>query len=283
MSLLIKTLVRDGVHLFTANSGLVNSTVLEQKEYLIVIDTMLFPHDSKELSEQLKLLRKPVKYIINTHWHSDHCYGNKWVAENCTVIIAQNSFLNTIKKEKNLLNPNRPSFIDKYNFVYPDITFEKTLKLKADYPIEIYSGPGHSEDSSYVYLPEQRIVICGDTVLNSTTNLIALPYFYWGNSQDLLNTLQKIHHLKCTDIITGHGNPVADEKILQDIHYLENLLNLSNILFKENTHLNKDSFLKKLQSRISVTDCLESLKPDEIWVKRIHELNLEKLAAEFFK
>ena len=108
--------ISDNITLFSGTS-FVNSVLIEFEKFLIVIDTMLLPKDSKELSLLIKKKNKPIKYILNTHWHSDHCYGNRFIKDENTLIIAHKRFLETITAEKNTLYPNHKKFINKSNFV----------------------------------------------------------------------------------------------------------------------------------------------------------------------
>lgn len=49
---------------------------------VVVVDTSLTPGSAKEtLAALRKLTTKPVRYVINTHWHDDHIMGNQVYAE----------------------------------------------------------------------------------------------------------------------------------------------------------------------------------------------------------
>jgi cyclase len=55
-----------------------NSVFIINHEHVIVVDTTLTPGSAREvLAELRKLTSKPVKYVINTHWHDDHIMGNQ--------------------------------------------------------------------------------------------------------------------------------------------------------------------------------------------------------------
>ena len=55
-----------------------NSVFIVNDEDVIVVDTTLTPGTAKELLAALrKLTDKPVRYVINTHWHDDHIMGNQ--------------------------------------------------------------------------------------------------------------------------------------------------------------------------------------------------------------
>ena len=55
-----------------------NSVFIINDNDVVVVDTTLTPGSAMEvLSALRKLTNKPVKYVINTHWHDDHVMGNQ--------------------------------------------------------------------------------------------------------------------------------------------------------------------------------------------------------------
>jgi cyclase len=55
-----------------------NSVFIINDDDVIVVDTSLTPSTARELLAALrKLTNKPVKYVVNTHWHDDHIMGNQ--------------------------------------------------------------------------------------------------------------------------------------------------------------------------------------------------------------
>lgn len=75
--------VADGVYaaIRTEPPGLTvngNSVFIINDDDVVVVDTTLTPGRAKEeLAALRKLTSKPVKYVINTHWHDDHIMGNQ--------------------------------------------------------------------------------------------------------------------------------------------------------------------------------------------------------------
>ena len=55
-----------------------NSVLIINEDHVVVVDTTLTPGSAREvLNELRKLTSKPVRYVINTHWHDDHIMGNQ--------------------------------------------------------------------------------------------------------------------------------------------------------------------------------------------------------------
>jgi len=55
-----------------------NSSVVVNDEEVLLVDSHITPAAATELLEELRTLTdKPVKYVVNTHWHFDHAHGNQ--------------------------------------------------------------------------------------------------------------------------------------------------------------------------------------------------------------
>jgi glyoxylase-like metal-dependent hydrolase (beta-lactamase superfamily II) len=55
-----------------------NGSFIVTQDYVVVVDTQLRPTWARDMiSEIKKVTDKPVRYVINTHWHSDHTLGNQ--------------------------------------------------------------------------------------------------------------------------------------------------------------------------------------------------------------
>ncbi len=256
------------VTLLQAKNSFLNSTVIEGEKSLLIIDTLLLPKDSKELYQFCLTKNKPVKYIINTHWHSDHCYGNRFFDSFSPLIIAQNYFLNTIESEKNVIAPNKANIINKDLLRFPNITFSKEIRIP-EFDLIITHAPGHSYDSTRIYSTEEDLYWTGDNLLNSNDNKIAIPYFFWGDPDAHLRELKNLAKEKPRKIIPGHGLPCGLEKLEKDIIYIQNLLfNFSKIPSQ-----------CEAGQLPSIRESYPSQKDEEFWVEKMHDLNLQKLIS----
>lgn len=73
--------VADGIYAFIEAPGKAivsgNSVLVIGEEAALVVDTGHHPELSRRMTEEIRRLTpKPVKYVVNTHWHNDHVAGN---------------------------------------------------------------------------------------------------------------------------------------------------------------------------------------------------------------
>src|SRR5215218_8881897 len=59
-----------------------NTTVIIGDKEVLVVDSCYLPSDaSKDIEQIRQWTSKPVRYLVNTHWHGDHTKGNSTYAE----------------------------------------------------------------------------------------------------------------------------------------------------------------------------------------------------------
>src|SRR4051812_26432543 len=59
-----------------------NTTVVVGTKAVLVVDSCLLPSSARRDIEQIReWTKKPVTYLVNTHWHFDHTLGNATYAE----------------------------------------------------------------------------------------------------------------------------------------------------------------------------------------------------------
>ncbi|MDP8219834.1 MAG: MBL fold metallo-hydrolase [Candidatus Stygibacter frigidus] len=248
----------------------VNAYIILFPDYLIIIDSLLLPSDSQKLADLAESYHKPVKYQINTHFHSDHCLGNRYLKQRETTQINQQDYWNTIISERAMINPKRSKRIDHKRLTKPEITFCDEYLLD---DLVLLSTPGHSPDSICIYLPAEKALISGDTILNNTAGKYSLPYFFWGNSQNLIDSLEKLLTLDIDTIYSGHGYPLRGKtKIYSDLTYLKNLCT------EVDKQRSQQLTSTQLAEKISIISCLNS--PLEPAVPQVHELNIRQLKSE---
>src|SRR5881409_2652212 len=75
------TKVADGVYAAVAAPAYkvnCNTAIIESDDGVVIVDTHSKPSAARVIVERLReLTRKPVRYVINTHFHWDHWHGNE--------------------------------------------------------------------------------------------------------------------------------------------------------------------------------------------------------------
>jgi glyoxylase-like metal-dependent hydrolase (beta-lactamase superfamily II) len=154
----------DGIYLITGNY---RSVAVEMKDHVVLLEApqseMVTTNIIAEVKKAIPI--KPIKYVINTHTHSDHSGGLRAAAAEGAIIITHESnkplyekwFANT----RTLLMPDKLSQSEKkVKFEY--IGEKKVLKDSMN-TIEIFHmKAAHSEDMLIVYLPSIKAVFEAD-------------------------------------------------------------------------------------------------------------------------
>lgn len=71
--------VADGVYAAVGRGGVAsNGAFIVNKDDVLVVDTHYRPSWARDLIAEIrKITDKPVRYVVNTHWHNDHVQGNQ--------------------------------------------------------------------------------------------------------------------------------------------------------------------------------------------------------------
>jgi len=119
-----------------ADWGRCNATFIVNQNDVVVVDTQMRPSQAAEvISEIRKVTDKPVRYVINTHWHRDHTQGNQLYLETFGpgVVIIQQEFAreDQLKNQPNELGVRAPQELAKVKQMLADDKDEKGNPLDA--------------------------------------------------------------------------------------------------------------------------------------------------------
>lgn len=201
---------------FGANVG-----VIVGDDSVLVVDTLTSANEAKVLVEEIrKITDKPIKYVVNTHYHLDHALGNNVFDDMGAVIIAHEKCRDSLVG-MSVAGPPNPEmfglpadFWEGTRITAPQITFTQgyTLDL-GNMPVQIvYSGvPSHSAGSVIVVVPERDVMFTGDILFTDFH-----PYLGEGDFAGWAFTLDFIADMGISKIVPGHG-PLSDKRDLEDM------------------------------------------------------------------
>jgi hypothetical protein len=170
-----------------------NSVLVEFKDYLLLIEAPVDEARSLALIAEIKQLvpNKPIKYVFNTHHHSDHSGGLRtFVAQGATIITheANKAFFEWAWKQPRTLAPDE---LSKHPVDPTFITFSnKYVLTDGDQTVEFHwdFGDMHDQYLSFAYLPKQRILVEADDF--SAWYATPLSLAMWNNLYGNLQRLQ---------------------------------------------------------------------------------------------
>jgi cyclase len=192
--------------------------------WAVVIDTLATPEESLEIRDFIeKELDVPVRYVINTHYHADHTWGNCFFPG--STVIAHTLCRQWLEeKGESSLNEVRRqnSSFRQVRIVLPHLTFdENSINLRVGKKtLSLLPLPGHSLDNVAVLVEEDRVLFAGDTFM-------PMPYIVDGDADLTTASLKKIVKMGLENVVPGHGDIVLRGEIEATIK--ENLTYLSNI------------------------------------------------------
>jgi glyoxylase-like metal-dependent hydrolase (beta-lactamase superfamily II) len=204
-----------------------NSAFLVTPEGVLVVDTRQHPAHGRDLIERIrKITDKPIRWVINTHAHGDHFYGNPAFKAVGATIIAHRDTVAGMRKNEALEFKRRLAFFKSLNLdpaevktVLPDMTFDSRLSITlGGRVIEImYLGPGQNPGDTLVYFPHARaLFVGGPFAKNNWSNMSFTP-----SMDGWIALLQKIAAMDNVDMfLPGHGDVGTREDVLDEVKLL---------------------------------------------------------------
>ena len=195
------TKVAGNVWFLKGSGGNIAATVGD--DGVAIVDSQFAPLSDKIHAALLQLSKKPVKFVINTHWHFDHTGGNANFADTATIFAHENvrkrmqagATILSIKVE-----PAVPAAL-------PVVTFEQGLSLwwNGEEIRAIHTAPGHTDGDAVIWFTRSNVVHLGDDFVTYGFPFVDLKS--GGSVTGLIRALDSIlpQIPKDAKIIPGHG------------------------------------------------------------------------------
>lgn len=206
---------------FTFNPVQENTYLLynEHKECIIIDPGCYYEHEKEELKSFINLNKLQPKFLLNTHCHLDHVFGNKFIAEEYKIT------LNSHPLEKKILELAPASGL-MFNLPFDNyqaevIYIEEGDKIfLGDDELEVIHAPGHSPGSICFYCKKQHFIIGGDVLFYNSIGRTDLP---GGHHEHLISSIkEKLFKLpEDTKVYPGHGPTTTIGAEIKENPYLK--------------------------------------------------------------
>ncbi len=171
----------------------------------VMIDDQFAPLSTKIEAAIAALDAKPVKYVVNTHWHFDHTGGNEHFGKTGATIFAHDNVRVRMAAGGSAAGNTIPPAPKE---ALPVVTYGQGLRfhLNGDTISLMFLGGGHTDGDSVVRWEEKNIVHMGDLYFN----IDGYPFIdvnSGGNVYDMLRSLDLVASMMDTEtkVIPGHG------------------------------------------------------------------------------
>lgn len=224
--------------------------------FILVFDTHFTPDAGRDLLAQIRSVTgKPVRFVVNSHFHPDHTHGNQAFpgaqeisstetrrlilendlpARNRALSMAE-SQLQKMRKDVDQLQDaqlrsqmqvqidSRRALVEslsRQKIVPPILTFDNRMIIRdgKEEVVLLHLGPGHTEGDIIMYLPAEKIAFMGDLFFNG-----ALPSTQEAKLLEWKGTLEKALGLDADRFVPGHGSVGSKRDVQEFLAYLEAL------------------------------------------------------------
>jgi cyclase len=214
--------VADGVFAWVQADGswwVNNAGVVAAGEGVVLVDTCATERRTRALIEAVDEVTggAPIRFVVNTHQHGDHTYGNSVLPASTVIVGHENA------REGLLADPvihGCPPFWDPvpdWGDVVcrpPTVTTSSGLTVHAGARRVELRHPGfaaHTTGDLVAWLPEQRVLFAGDLLFNGVT-----PLVFMGSLEGALRALDWIAGFEPEHVVPGHG-PLIDARSLPEV------------------------------------------------------------------
>jgi glyoxylase-like metal-dependent hydrolase (beta-lactamase superfamily II) len=207
------TPLRGGIHMLTGRGGNMVASVGDDGVFLV--DDQYAPLTERIQAALAELTDKPVRFVINTHWHGDHVGGNENFAEAGAVILAHENVRERMSSDQFMAIFNR-SVPASPPGALPVVTFEQgvSLHLNGDTVRVIHVANAHTDGDSLVFFESANVLHMGDVFFNGL-----YPFIDLGSGGGIHGMIAAVRRgLELADeetiVVAGHG-PNSDRAGMQ--------------------------------------------------------------------
>jgi glyoxylase-like metal-dependent hydrolase (beta-lactamase superfamily II) len=204
------TQVSGSVWMLQGSGG--NIAVSAGEDGLVMVDAQFAPLVPKIKAALAKISQKPLRFLLNTHWHFDHVGGNAGVASGAPILAHENVRRRMLAGAQIFdvkIEPADPRAL-------PALTYQReiTVWLNGEPVRALHVPPGHTDGDTVVFFTRSNVVHMGDDFVTYGFPFVDLES--GGSVRGMIAAIDELLPQIPADakIIPGHGpvSTVADLK-----------------------------------------------------------------------
>jgi glyoxylase-like metal-dependent hydrolase (beta-lactamase superfamily II) len=245
--------ITDNIYMLMGAGG--NIAVSVGEDGVFMIDDQIASANEQILAAIAKITDKPVKFLINTHWHADHTGGNELMGKAGSIIVAHDNVRKTLTEKQFI------EYFDKYveplsKEGLPVITFTDavTFYFNGDEIYVHHVESAHTDGDAVVHFENDNVVHTGDVVFSGMYPFI--DHERDGSAEGMTRVVGRLLETidDSTKVIPGHGQ-LCDKKHLKEYHNM-----LSTVTGRVKTMMDEGKTLEEITAAKPTADFDESFK-----------------------
>jgi glyoxylase-like metal-dependent hydrolase (beta-lactamase superfamily II) len=210
---------------------------------VLVIDSFFYEEAARALVTEIrKRTPKPIRFVVNTHYHADHTGGDQVLRDAGAIIIAHRNVRGWVRTDNvNLLGDRiTPELRARIaSLALPDLVTDKDLIVwLGSRKIVVRTVLGHTGGDLTIHVPDAKVLFCGDMVWRKVApNLIDGSVKEWAATDW---DFTQIPGASQTRYVPGHGD-IADASDVDE--FRSYLLDLQRLVGEGRTASFKDEAL----------------------------------------
>src|SRR5215207_9075481 len=197
------TKLTDSIYMLEGSGG--NILVSIGQDGVFMVDDQFAPLTVKIKDAISKITDKPIKFVINTHWHPDHTGGNENLGEAGALIVSHDNVRKRLSSEQfsDFFNRSVPPLSEKG---LPIITLSDNMTIyqNGDIIKIVHMDSGHTDGDSIIYFTKNNVIHVGDDFSDKSYPFIDISS--GGTIDGLISSIKTISSIinDETKVVSGH-------------------------------------------------------------------------------